>query len=80
MKWSVGRPRPEEIAMQIANSIITEADGVPEDVVTAVKDMELTRAEAFTHYMPRDRPFTRPGRRCIQPPARLLFGSLWWQT
>jgi hypothetical protein len=34
MKWSVGRPRPEEIAMQIANNSITEADGVPEDVVT----------------------------------------------
>jgi membrane-associated phospholipid phosphatase len=50
MKWSVGRPRPEEIAMQIANNIITEADGVPGDVVTAVKDMELTHAEAFTHY------------------------------
>jgi membrane-associated phospholipid phosphatase len=50
MKWSVGRPRPEEIAMQIENDIITEADGVPGDVVTAVKAMGLTRAEDFTHY------------------------------
>jgi hypothetical protein len=50
MKWSVGRPRPEEIAMQIENNIITEADGVPGDVVIAVKAMSLTRAEDFTHY------------------------------
>ena len=50
MKWSVGRPRPEEIAMQIENNIIAEADGVPEGVVTAVKAMNLTRAEDFTHY------------------------------
>jgi membrane-associated phospholipid phosphatase len=50
MKWSVGRPRPEEIAMQIQNNMITEADGVPGDVVTAVKAMGLTSAEDFTHY------------------------------
>jgi membrane-associated phospholipid phosphatase len=50
MKWSVGRPRPEEIAMQIQNNMITEADGVPRNVVTAVKAMGLTRAEDFTHY------------------------------
>jgi hypothetical protein len=49
-KWSVGRPRPEEIAMQIEKNIITEADGVPGDVVIAVKAMNLTRAEDFTHY------------------------------
>ena len=36
--------------MQIENNIITEADGVPGDVVTAVKAMNLTRAEDFTHY------------------------------
>jgi hypothetical protein len=50
MKWSVGRPRPEEIAMQIEYNILTEDDGVPEGVVTAVKSMELDRAEDFTHY------------------------------
>ena len=51
MKWSVGRPRPEEIAMQIQSGMITEKDdGVPGDVVAAVKAMELTRAEDFTHY------------------------------
>ena len=50
MKWSVGRPRPEEIAMQIENDIITAADGVPVGVITAVKAMGLARAEDFTHY------------------------------
>jgi hypothetical protein len=52
MKRSVGRPRPrpEEMAMQIENNIITETDGVPGDVVIAVKVMSLTRAEVFTHY------------------------------
>jgi hypothetical protein len=51
LKWSVGRPRPEEIAMLIENGIITtEADGVPTDVVSAVKAMNLERAEDFTAY------------------------------
>jgi hypothetical protein len=50
MKWSVGRPRPEEIAIQIKNDDITELDGVPSGVVAAVKAMGLTRAENFTHY------------------------------
>jgi hypothetical protein len=50
MKWTVGRPRPEEIAMQIQNDIITKATGVPEGVVQAVKAMGLERAEDFTHY------------------------------
>jgi hypothetical protein len=50
MKWSVGRPRPEEIAMQIQNDDITELDGVPAGVVKAVKAMHLTRAQGFTHY------------------------------
>jgi hypothetical protein len=47
---SVGRPRPEEIAMQIENDDITELDGVPAGVVNAVKAMSLTRAEDFTQY------------------------------
>jgi hypothetical protein len=50
MKWSVGRPRPEEIAIQITDDDITELDGVPAGVVIAVKAMGLTRAENFTHY------------------------------
>jgi hypothetical protein len=50
MKWSVGRPRPEEIAMQIENNLITKDDGVPEGIVREVKKMQLERAEDFTHY------------------------------
>jgi hypothetical protein len=36
--------------MQIENNILTEDDGGPEGVATAVKSIELYRAEDFTNY------------------------------
>jgi hypothetical protein len=50
MKWSVGRPRPEEIAMQIENNMLKPSDGVPDGVYKAVMNMTLESAVDFTHY------------------------------
>jgi hypothetical protein len=73
MKWSVGRPRPEEIAMQIQNDLIsTELDGVPAGVVK-VQAMHFDTRPRLYPYDEGCPPFTRPGRRCIQPSA----ASLW---
>jgi hypothetical protein len=46
----VGRPRSEEIAMQIQNDIIMKDDGVPDGAVQAANAMELERTEDFAHY------------------------------
>jgi hypothetical protein len=59
--------------MQIQNDIIMKDDGVLDGVVHAAKAMELERTEDFTHY-DEGSPQHLSCRRCIQPPARLVFG------
>jgi len=48
LKWTVGRPRPEEVAWLISTGQLTEEDGVPEDLVERVAAMNLTSPLEFT--------------------------------
>ena len=50
IKWSLGRPRPEEIAFLIAKVNLTEADGVPADLIPIIKSWNLTVSNNFTAY------------------------------
>ena len=51
LKWSMGVPRPEEMAWLIASGeFTTEEDGVPEDIVNDLKSMNLQHAADFTAY------------------------------
>ena len=50
MKWHVGRPRPEELAWQIATGKLTTRDGVPPDLVKKIKSMNLHDPHEFTAY------------------------------
>ena len=48
LKWSMGRPRPEEVAWLIATGESTH--GVPLDIVEKIKSMNLKNAAEFTAY------------------------------
>jgi membrane-associated phospholipid phosphatase len=48
IKWAYGRPRPEEVAYQIATGEITE--GVPDDLKSKILSMNLENATSFTAY------------------------------
>ena len=50
IKWSVGRPRPEEVAWKIATGELGIEDGVPSDIVRTIMNMKLGSAEEFTAY------------------------------
>ena len=50
VKWTAGRPRPEEVAYMIATDELTEADGVPSQLIADIKSMGLTSAPSFTAY------------------------------
>jgi membrane-associated phospholipid phosphatase len=50
LKWTVGRPRPEEVAWLIATGNLTQADGVPGDIVEAINSMELASPENLTAF------------------------------
>jgi len=47
-KWSVGRPRPEEVVWAIKQGIIV--DGVPDDVRKRVQQLQINSAREFTAY------------------------------
>eukprot|EP00535_Pseudo-nitzschia_heimii_P000445 CAMPEP_0197173892 /NCGR_PEP_ID=MMETSP1423-20130617/639_1 /TAXON_ID=476441 /ORGANISM="Pseudo-nitzschia heimii, Strain UNC1101" /LENGTH=722 /DNA_ID=CAMNT_0042622761 /DNA_START=325 /DNA_END=2490 /DNA_ORIENTATION=+ len=47
LKWNYGVPRPEEVAWQIFND---NNDGVPSDLIKAIKAMKLENAADFTAY------------------------------
>ena len=49
-KWSYGLNRPEEMASVIAKGKYGEVDGVPHDLVRAIKAMALRNAFDFTAY------------------------------
>jgi membrane-associated phospholipid phosphatase len=49
-KWWVGRARPEEVAWMIYNDELTSEDGVPSDIVTDIKSMQLSSPFDFTAY------------------------------
>jgi hypothetical protein len=49
-KWWVGRARPEEVAWMIYNDELTSEDGVPADIVTDIKSMQLESPSDFTAY------------------------------
>lgn len=48
LKWNYGVPRPEEVAWQIFND--DDNDGVPSDLIEAIKEMRLKNAADFTAY------------------------------
>lgn len=48
VKWYAGRPRPEEVAYQIAQGNLTT--GVPADIVASIQAMNLGSPESFTAY------------------------------
>ena len=51
LKWHIGMPRPEEVAWMIYNDEITTLeDGVPEDLVSLIKSMNMQQATDFTAY------------------------------
>lgn len=50
VKFFAGRPRPEEVAWEIAQGTLTEADGVPGDLVELIRIMQLDSPEKFTAY------------------------------
>jgi membrane-associated phospholipid phosphatase len=50
LKWTFGVPRPEEVAWLIASGSIGTDDGVPDDLVTSIRDMNLTVSTDFTAY------------------------------
>ena len=51
LKWHIGMPRPEEVAWMIYNDEITTLeDGVPEDLVSLIKSMNMQEATDFTAY------------------------------
>ena len=50
LKWSAGRPRPEEVVYKIATSELTQMDGVPDNLVNQIELMGLASAEDFTAY------------------------------
>jgi membrane-associated phospholipid phosphatase len=49
IKWTYGRPRPEEVAYQIATGKITK--GVPEGLKTKILSMNLENATVFTAFV-----------------------------
>merc|ERR1739836_226419 len=51
LKWTVGMPRPEEIAWLIYTDQLThKRDGVPKSIVSKIKSLELSDSHDFTHY------------------------------
>jgi len=50
IKWTAGRPRPEEVAYMIAEDELTVDHGVPSSLVDKVKTMNLKNAVSFTKY------------------------------
>lgn len=50
VKYFVGRARPEEVAYKIYTGELTLSDGVPQDLLDIILDLNLTKAEEFTAY------------------------------
>jgi hypothetical protein len=50
LKWTVGMPRPEEMAWLIATGQYGVNDGVPPDIIDSLASMNLTNATSFTAY------------------------------
>lgn len=50
LKWTIGMPRPEEMAWLIASGQYGLDDGVPQDIIDAIVGMNLTNATEFTAY------------------------------
>lgn len=51
LKWHVGMPRPEEMAILIGSGHYGTDDGVPQDIVDDLIGMDLQNATHFTAYM-----------------------------
>lgn len=50
LKWNYGVPRPEEVAWNIHCGVYDDNDGVPSDLIKAIKAMKLENAADFTAY------------------------------
>lgn len=51
LKWHTGMPRPEEMAWLIYSGLFTSQDGVPHDIISLIRSMNLQHAAEFTAYM-----------------------------